>query len=390
MKGRIIRYFKHLSITFIGLLLIAIVVGLSIGATVHYGDHPAQYQMVQEGPYVFYESDTIISISYIDGSRPTGYSLNQEVHSTESAVKADCFFPLDSTSFGIDITHHFEVPEVVYADEYPVLAISDIESGFKTFRDFLISHEVINEQLDWIFGQGHLVLVGDFVDRGNSATQVLWFIYRLEQEAKKQGGQVHFIIGNHELKNFQGDYASASEKYYRVASVLERKPQELYSSQSFLGRWLKSKNAVESINGVLFVHGGLHPDLAQSDLSLEDIASIIRANYDKIYYPRPNENIRQQLLSNNLGPCWYRGYFKDDLSQTSIDKLLQKFNAKAIVVGHTLQSEVNSSYNGKVIGIDVQHPKDYHKNWPAPRSEGLFIEDDRPYRALDTGEKLPL
>ena len=76
--------------------------------------------------------------------------------------------------------------------------------------------------LNWTFGNGHLVLVGDFVDRGFSTTQVLWFIYKLEQEAEKQGGYVHYILGNHELKNMQGNYESASLKYFHVAAILEK------------------------------------------------------------------------------------------------------------------------------------------------------------------------
>jgi len=40
-----------------------------------------------------------------------------------------------------------------------------------------------------------------------------------------------------------------------------------------------------------------------------------------------------------------------------------------------------------VIGIDVKHPKDYHKNWPSKDSEGLLIEGNQYYRVFDNGEK---
>ena len=274
-----------------------------------------------------------------------------------------------------------------YNDNNKILAISGIESGYKTFRDFLINSKVIDKNLNWTFGNGHLVLVGDFVDRGFSTTQVLWFIYKLEQEAEKQGGYVHYILGNHELKNMQGNYESASLKYFHVAAILEKQQNELYDSNSFIGKWMASKNTLELINGNLFVHGGIHPELASSKLDLDEINQIGRRNYYKPFYPRTEKNIEQLLVSTHTGVSWYRGYFKNDLTQEQIDNGLNKFNAKSVIVGHTIQSKVNRQYGGKVIGIDVQHPKDYHKNWPNKKSEGLFIEGNKYYRIFANGEK---
>ena len=79
-----------------------------------------------------------------------------------------------------------------------IVAISDIEGNFNGLVSFLINNKIIDDDFNWKFGVGHLVLVGDFVDRGNQVTQVLWLIYKLEYQAKEQGGQVHFILANHE------------------------------------------------------------------------------------------------------------------------------------------------------------------------------------------------
>jgi len=246
---------------------------------------------------------------------------------------------------------------------------------------------VIDSNLNWTFGKGHLVLVGDFVDRGWSVTQVLWFIYKLEQDAQKQGGYVHFIIGNHELKNMQGNFDSAADKYLAVSRILEKTQSELYDQKSFIGKWLSSKNSIEIINGNLFTHGGIHPEVANSNVSLDEINQTIRSNYYKAYYPKTIKNNEQLLTSNKTGICWYRGYFKDNLTQEEVERGLDIFNAKTVIVGHTLQSKVNKTYNGKVIGIDVHHPKDYHKNWPSGKSEGLLIENDKYYRVFSDGKK---
>lgn len=387
MKSNIQRYLKHLFVTLFILLIIGVIVLVSIGGSVHYGDHPLMRNLDREGPYVFYENDSVLTLQYIRGNKDDGFYVDRQSFPSDSLILAPCYFPLDSTQFDIHIKANFDIPPVIYQDNNPIFAISDIESGFKTFRDFLINNKVVDAQFNWTFGNGHLVLVGDFVDRGNSTTQVLWFIYQLEQEAKKQGGRVHYILGNHELKNFQGRYEAASQKYYGVAAILGKQPHELYDSTSFLGRWMASKNTLESINGHLFAHGGLHPDLAEANISIEDINQINRAHYYHTYYPKPEEDQAQLVLSTRTGICWYRGYFKENLQQDQLDGVLKHFNAKSVTVGHTLQSSVNRQYNGKVIAIDVKHPKDYQKNWPHRNSEGLLIDGDRFYRVLHNGQR---
>tara|TARA_R110001592_G_scaffold40582_8_gene133148 strand:- start:4927 stop:6108 length:1182 start_codon:yes stop_codon:yes gene_type:complete len=387
MKKRIFRYLKHISLTFLVLALLAIVFGLYHGASASFGHNPLRLSFDGEGPYVFYKNDSTLNVNYIKGNKDDGFYLDQADYSTTEAIPVSSFFALDATTFNFTINTDFETPKSTYNDNNPILAISDIESGYKTFRDFLINNKVIDQSLNWTFGKGHLVLVGDFVDRGFSTTQLLWFIYKLEQDAEKQGGNVHFIIGNHELKNMHGDYEATELKYTYVAAMLGKTQANLYDSNSVLGKWMASKNVIESINGNLFAHGGLHPDIANLGMSLDEINDFLRSNYDTAPYPKAIKSKTDLLLSTKTGVCWYRGYFKEDLTQEDVEKPLTQFNAKAIIVGHTLQSKVKSFYKGKVIGIDVKHSKDYHKNWPGKDSEGLLIEGNQYYRVFNNGEK---
>lgn len=387
MKKRVFRYVKHIIVTFVILAGLAISFGLYHGASFRYAEDPQMMNWDKDGPYVFTKNDSIFSVNYIRGNQDKGFYVEQKEFASNAQIPAKGYFPLDSTFFEFTITNKIEIPKNVYNDNAKIIAISDIESGFKTFRDFLIANNVIDKKLNWIFGNGHLVLLGDFVDRDFSTTQVLWLIYKLEQDAKQKGGTVHYILGNHELKNMQGNFENTSPKYYHVSSVLRKQQTDLYGSNSFLGRWMSSKNSIEKINGILFAHGGLHPDLAKYETSLEEINQIIRNNYYKPYFPNPQKSLEQLLVSSHKGIAWYRGYFKDDLSQEQVERGLNKFNAKSIVVGHTLQSKVNSQYNGKLIGIDVKHPKDYAKTIPNKKSEGLLIENGKYLRVLHNGKK---
>ncbi|WP_196140760.1 metallophosphoesterase [Aliikangiella sp. G2MR2-5] len=387
MKRAIVNYFKGLFLTLLVIATIVIIYAYSENAAVHYGDNPIGMQWDKEGPYVFFEDEDSISVNYIHGHWDEGlHSEKMQVSLAESPTLST-FFPLDKSEFSFQLKSEFTPPPTNYNDGNKILAISDIESGYKAFRDLLISHSVIDNQLNWKFGQNHLVLVGDFVDRGKSTTQVLWFIYKLEQDAKRHGGVVHFIIGNHEIKNMQGDFKAASPKYYYLAAVLEKAQIELFGHNSFLGRWIASKNTMEVINGHLFVHGGIHPDLAESQLTLESANQLIRDNYRRPYYPGQAEGDKKILLSPSSGPSWYRGYFKEDLTQKAVEQGLAKFGAEAVVVGHTLQPQINRQFQGKVIAIDVAHPNDYNLYWPARESQALLIDGDQYFRLLEDGSQ---
>ncbi len=387
MKKRILRYIKHVLATVFILMSIGLVVIVNIGGAIHYSDDPKMRILDKDGPYVFYQNDSILSVNYIRGNKNDGFYTEKEKYNIKEDIKAQCYFPLEKSTFDITITSKIEKPKAIYNDKNPIIAVSDIESGFKAFRDFLIYNKIIDKELNWIFEKGHLVLVGDFVDRGNSTTQILWFIYKLEQEAKKHGGVVHYILGNHELKNMQDMFGAASQKYYAAAAILDKQHHELYNATSFLGKWLASKNTIEVINGNIFTHGGIHPEIAAFTVDIEKINAINSAYYDKVYYPTGDKNLTQLITSNRKGICWYRGYFKDELAQEQIDEIVTSFKAKTIVVGHTIQSKVKRSYNGKIIGIDVKHPKDYQYEWPKGRSEGLLIENEKYYRILDNGDR---
>ncbi|TQV76749.1 hypothetical protein FLL45_01975 [Aliikangiella marina] len=389
MKKELMTFSKHFVISCLLLLTSAIIFGISIGASAHFGDNPLAVKLAGEGPHVFIQDQTL-KINYIRGDRDEGFYVDSETFSIESKPNAKTHFALENNAFEFQLDANFKIPAAVYNDNAPILAISDIESGFKTFRDFLIANKVINDQLEWTFGKGHLVLVGDFVDRGFSTTQVLWFIYKLEQQAKQHGGLVHFILGNHEIKNLQGNFKKAKEKYFHVAGILDKQQHELYGENSFIGRWMSHKNTVELINGYLFVHGGIHPKTPQFTTSIEEINQIVRNNYRKLYFPQGEKNKTQFLTSTTTGPSWYRGYFKSDIDAQDVRKTLEAFNAKAVIVGHTIQSKVNKQFDGQVIAIDVAHPKDYRNSFPFRSSEGLLIKHEKIYRVLANGEQILL
>jgi len=388
MKIRIIRYLKHLIATLLIAGVLIFLLGILAGSYVKYDRDKAVSNFNGEGPYVFFDSDSTLSIQYIEGEYETGLAIRQMSVKLDSNIQVQCIYSLDSSHFSFTLNPSFEIPASDYSDGEKVFAVSDIESNYKTFRNLLIASEIIDADLNWIFGKGHLVLVGDFIDRSYFSTQVLWFIYTLEQKASSVGGRVHYILGNHEIMNMQGNHSYAKSKYRHVATLLGKKQFQLYDSTSFIGRWMSSKNTIERINGDLFVHGGIHPDIARGKMNIDEINSLTRQNYYKPYYPKiVGSEIADLYLSSSTAPYWYRGYFNSEATEEDVQLGLEKFDVSSIIVGHTVQSKVKPSFDGKVIGIDVKHPKDYYKYFPKNRSEGLLIENGKYFRILDSGKK---
>lgn len=382
-------YFRHFLAVSLVLAGIALGVGLWFGVDVDFGDNMTAYKVGDEGPHLFQRDDRWMQQT-LRGSRDEGFWVEEKEHAPGEAMPVEVRFPLDDSRFSVQARPVFVTPAVRYEDEQAIVALSDIEGNYKAFRNFLINAKVIDGKLDWTFGRGHLALVGDFVDRGASATQVLWLIYKLEQDAAAQGGKVHYILGNHELKNLQGNFQSAHKKYLSVAGMLGKQQADLFGDASFLGRWLASKNSAEIINGRLFVHGGLHPKLAQLPYSLEDINRIARSQYRKMWYPKRGAIQEDFLLDTVNGPSWYRGYFEGDLTQAQVDATLEKFQANAVVVGHTPTGKVKTLFNKKIFAIDVKHPLDYRGSFPPRRSQGLRIEGDKAWRVNDDGSLDPI
>ena len=374
---------KRFAVSTLVLIAGLVVFGLFIGADAHLFEDRLAYQLDGE-VHVFHANGRRVAHT-LRGSNDSGFHVDTVLLSDEGEPRIRVGFPADSSHFDVTIFPEAPVPASVYDDGAPIVAISDIESGFAAFRQFLVAHDIADAALNWTFGSGHLVLVGDFVDRGASTTQVLWAIYKLEQSARQAGGRVHYIIGNHEIKNLQGNYQTANEKYFHIAGILGKQQFELFDDRSVLGRWMASKNVVEVINGVAFAHGGLHPRISQLGVSVEEINRIVRAGYRTPWFTPTTETTESFLRSGSTGPAWYRGYFKDDMSSQEVDQGLRVVGASAIVVGHTIQSRVNARHDNRVFAIDVRHPKDYLTSFPLRRSEGLMIRDGQYFRLLQDG-----
>jgi hypothetical protein len=180
-----------------------------------------------------------------------------------------------------------------------VVAVGDVHGAYDNFVEILKMAGLVDEDAHWVGGTTHLVQTGDVLDRGEKALEVLDLLMRLEKEAKKAGGRVHALLGNHEAMNLLGDlrYVNPIEfQRFREADSM-RRVQRLYAreidaqrarakaagedfdagayreelaeriplgyverARAFTergkyGRWLRRRHAVARVNGVVFLPG---------------------------------------------------------------------------------------------------------------------------------------
>jgi hypothetical protein len=277
--------------------------------------------------------------------------------------------------FSFPLKKEIGIERAEYGTFSKMLIISDVEGNFAGFRRQLIMNGVIDRSYKWIFEDGHLVIVGDCFDRGEQVTECLWLIYGLEEKARRKGGCVHFILGNHEIMNLNGDWRYVHPKY---APASKSAKTALYNGNNELWQWLCTKNIIEKVGSVLFVHAGIATELLNLNLSVSEINRIARP-----YYTRSNELITNPVIhiifNSESSPFWYRGYYKEIASEDLIDATLKHFNVNTIVTGHTVVDKVSSFFNGKVINVDTDHA--------SGNSEALLIKKHRFYRIDKDGKR---
>src|SRR5258706_2573691 len=98
-----------------------------------------------------------------------------------------------------------QTPQDTFEGIHRVVAIGDVHGDYPRFLEILRAAELIDGKPAWKGGTAHLVLTGDFVDRGDASAKGLDLIMALEPQALKAGGRVHALIGNHEAMDLYGD-----------------------------------------------------------------------------------------------------------------------------------------------------------------------------------------
>ncbi len=299
------------------------------------------------------------------------------------------------------------------ADVRTTFVVGDLHGDFEAYDAILQAAGLIDEEGDWTGGASTFVQIGDIPDRGPDSKKIIEHIRRLERQARRAGGEVIPLLGNHEAMNVLGDlryvhpgeyeafvssrsvgrrnafFANNEEEFarfyrrrdpdltdaevraafdadYPLGYVEHRKA---WSRTGSIGGWVIKNDAIRIIDKTLFVHAGISRTLASKSVD-ELNSSISRALRDAE---------EDNLVVGENSPLWFRGHaMETDEGRIDVEAALDAYDVDRIVIGHTPQkSGIRTFYGGRVVAIDTGISRHYGGTRSYLRIEGKeFIAVD--------------
>lgn len=246
--------------------------------------------------------------------------------------------------------------------------VGDVHGEYDRLRSLLENAGLIDDAGHWTGGRSHLVFLGDLMDRGPYATRTLWFVYRLEEEAREAGGRVSVVLGNHELMVLTGDHRYVSGQERLLATRHGLSYWEMYHPRrSVLGRWLTRQPAALKVGEVVLAHGGIGPAYLERGIrELNDsLASFVSEDLFEYWADSTVEITRRdsaavfrrvRFLFEAPSPFWYRGYARGDTLGAALRRMLERHDARMHVIAHTPVPAIRSAYGDSLLMVDLETP----------------------------------
>ena len=301
-----------------------------------------------------------------------------------------------------------------------VVAIGDVHGAVESFSAMLQKAALIDAEGRWVGGNAVLVQTGDMTDRGAGMKAALDLLMALEPQARRAGGRIHALLGNHEVMNLVGELRDANAEIFATFGG-EAEMREAFSPRGRYGRWLRGHRVIEEVDGSIFLHGGINPEFSKG--SVDDINRQARRELSEwdagvtwlvdrrlvdrapkfleaveaarlevqrlIEGPLRDEPDTRQTLAVLLplvnvgtsslfspdGPLWFRGFasWSDAEGDPHVTAILKRMRGRRLVVGHTVQKQITERFDGRLFLIDTGMLGG--KYFPSGRASALEITD---------------
>ena len=266
-----------------------------------------------------------------------------------------------------------------------VVAIGDLHGDLRAFGAIARACGLLDERGSWRGGSAHLVLMGDLVG-GEHSRLLLNALMRLEHEARRAGGRVHALLGNHDLLPVAGRFGKLTPG--------ERRD---YQKSDFQGdgpyaEWVLQRPAILKIGRILYVHAGL--DTWALDTDPAEVNANVRAwiAHFQGRGPKPPRDTRW-AFDDDDGPMWTRAFRegrrpKDAPSKKTMRAILERLEVDRIVLGHSPTDDgdivLDHPHYGECVALIDTRISDEKRG----RLGALIIERDvlRPVYARDRAD----
>lgn len=281
-----------------------------------------------------------------------------------------------------------QAPHNLTAHDFTWIALGDLHGDLDKAKEALIELGVTDEMGNWIAGNATLIQLGDMVDRGPDSVGVIDMFEGLRSQARKSGGTVTTLLGNHDWMLISSDYRYVNRGEMKRLGG-SKAWGELCGDQGRIGKILRSRPISHLTDtpgcSVLFVHAGVldwmidivdqpHQSLNGSQIVKKwndivlDALSRCKGRLDC------ELTSQQEALLGGQGMIWTRAFtpgsdlvdpshspsqgqsrFKSSLKYICDQalKVTERLGVEAIIVGHTVQPKINSLCDGRILMIDV-------------------------------------
>ncbi len=337
-----------------------------------------------EGPHIKYASPNRLEAFYIkhDSLKNKTKIIRKYFRYKNDTIRFQGFAGTDISDY--IIPRQIKPQSGLIESKGRVAVFGDIHGQFDSMIDMLRYNQIIDENNDWIWGDGQVVFTGDVFDRGDKVTECLWLLFKLEMQAHKKGGNVHLLLGNHEMMALLFDNRYVDKKYIHAAHAYKYHYSHFFATHTVLGKWLRTRNTLIRINKLLFVHGGLSPKFMEKKMSIRKVNAGMRHHINN--YSELVDTSMVDLFLYSESPLWYRGYMSrtktySRISLQEVVETLDFYKAIVIIFGHTPVARVYPFYSFKLIAMDVPIGD------PKYIAEGLLIDNKMYYRIFAHKDK---
>ncbi|MEO7109858.1 MAG: metallophosphoesterase [Polyangiaceae bacterium] len=254
---------------------------------------------------------------------------------------SDATLPIDSAldARAISARNWAEFPAIAQVDGVSeIWALSDIHGDYAALTKLLAGANVITKVPDgpstviWSQGAAVLVIVGDLIDKGPDAPDVVRLMMALQISAAAAGGKVIVTMGNHEAEFFANPYndkASGEAGVDPELGAIGLTPDATAAGVDDIGLFLRDLPIAARVDDWFFVHAGKTDGLTASGLSTEIQNEIDDAGFGASVLSADASMLEARL--NDSPPQWW------DVTGDAGGLLTQWTNAlgaKHLVMGH--------------------------------------------------------
>jgi hypothetical protein len=260
-----------------------------------------------------------------------------------------------------------------------IIAIGDLHGDLQKAIACLELAGVLAEDADggirWVGGNTTVVQLGDVLDRGDSEISTVLLLRELDRQARRHGGAVWMLNGNHESLNVAGDFRYVTPGAFWESAIAAGMTESdiasnregvlrarwfLYRPGGQMARELAKNPTVLVVNDIVFAHGGLLPHhLKYGVQRMNDEVAAWMSGTQNMDGSAPSPPFPAMGDSNSV--MWNRTFGKERVTpydrmqmKLQLEATLRELGATAMVVGHTPQmSGVNCECDGRVWRSDA-------------------------------------